>query len=1087
MIRKLFLLLILTALLNEKKAVAQDWVNKMKDPSVNFYDVQQSFNKYWKQEKIKEKIKNLFVFGKKTEGKNGGFTMYKRWENYVSPRVYPSGDRSLIQKGNQELQNLIASHTLKSAMQTGGNWSPMGAFNVPVNGGGAGRLSCIRFHPIDQNIIFVGAPSGGLWKTVDGGATWTTNTDALPTLGINDIAIDPTNPNIMYLATGDVDASDTYGVGILKSINGGITWNITGLNWTTSQNRTVSRIIINPNDNNMLFAGTSNGVFKSIDAGITWTKVLSVNSIKDLELKPGDPSIIYAVSPSSFYRSTNTGNNFTTVSSSLPSNTTVSRIAIAVTPADPSYVYLLYSDVNESGFMALYHSTNSGINFTLQANTPNLLGYDFDGMDSGGNGWYTLSIAASPINKNEIVVGGVNIWKSYDGGLNWAINAHWYGDNGAPYVHADIHDLIYRPDGSACYAASDGGIFITTDGGISWQDKSDGLQIGQMYRLGGAATNANLVLQGWQDNGTNLYNTGAWGAVLGGDGMECFIDWSDPNYMYAEYQNGALHISSDAGAIFSDITTGISEPGEWITPWQQDPVSPLTIYAGFKNVWKSTDRGNNWTQISNLNSNGLTCLVVAKSNPQYIYASNGSSIYKTTDGGASWTTLSGPLGVSNTKTYIAVSETDPDKLWVTFSGYTANKKIYKSLDGGLTWMDLSGNLPNIPANCVVSQTGTNDGVYVGTDLGVYYRDNDLSSWMPYSNGLPNVIIDELEIHYGTSKLRAATYGRGLWETAIYNPTSTLPFANFAADSLSGCPGITVQFSDSTLNSPIAWAWSFPGGTPATSILQNPVVTYNTPGTYNNVSLIVTNLNGTDSITKSSYIAVSPQVQPLVSLNNNDSLCQGQYVLLSASNGNNYKWHPTNQTGQSINANTTGTYSVTVTDVFGCAVTSQPKNIYVFLLPTTPVITISGDTLTSSAVTGNQWYLNGTLIPNATDQTYVIQAGGTYKVKITDINGLCSSTSADFVGIEDEAKNGISYIVYPNPTNGLATLILQSKIIDDLLIEINDITGKVVYTKKFQSFTGRTEIAIDLAVYGSGVYMLSITNSKGNVSKKIVVY
>ncbi|MCE9539601.1 MAG: hypothetical protein K8R85_10325, partial [Bacteroidetes bacterium] len=193
MLRKIFFLLLLTALLNEKKVVAQDWVNKMKDPSVNFYDVQHSFNKYWKQEKIKEKIKNLFIFGKKTEGKNGGITMYKRWENYVYPRVYPSGDRSAIQKGNQELQNLISNHTNKSAMQAGGNWSPMGAFTVPANGGGAGRLSCIRFHPIDQNIIFVGAPSGGLWKTIDGGASWTTNTDALPTLGINDIAIDPTN------------------------------------------------------------------------------------------------------------------------------------------------------------------------------------------------------------------------------------------------------------------------------------------------------------------------------------------------------------------------------------------------------------------------------------------------------------------------------------------------------------------------------------------------------------------------------------------------------------------------------------------------------------------------------------------------------------------------------------------------------------------------------------------------------------------------------------------------------------------------------------------------------------------------------
>ena len=1090
MVRKLFFLLLLAAFLHEKNALAQEWVNKLKDPSVNFYDVQQSFNHYWKQEIRKEKFKNLFIFGKKTEEKKDGFTIYKRWENYVAPRVYPTGDRALIKTGNQEIQNLIVSHSYKSAMQVGGNWLPMGAFNVPANGGGAGRLSCIRFHPTDQNIIYVGAPSGGLWKTMDAGISWTTNTDALPTLGINDIAIDPSNPNIMYLATGDVDASDTYGVGILKSVNGGITWNITGLNWTTSQNRSVSRIIINPNDNNMLFAATSNGLFKSTDAGVTWTKVLSANGINDMEIKPGDPSVIYAVSPSSFYRSTNTGNNFITVSTGLPSNTAVSRIAIAVTPADPSYVYLLYADSNDNGFKALYRSANSGANFTLQSsapNAPNLLGYDSDGLDSGGNGWYTLSIAVSPVDKDEIVVGGVNIWKSYDGGLEWYLKAHWYGDNGAPYVHADIHELVYRPDGTACFAASDGGIFITTDGGNSWQDKSDGLQIGQMYRLGGAATNANLVLQGWQDNGTNLHNAGTWNAVLGGDGMECFIDWSDPNIMYAEYQNGGLHVSLNAGASFSDITTGIDETGEWITPWQQDPVSPLTIYAGFKNIWKSIDRGNNWTKISNLNSNGLTSLVVAKSNPQYIYASNGTSIFKTTNGGGSWVTLAGPLGVSNSKTYIAVSASDPEIIWVTFSGYTANKKIYKSLDGGLTWINLSGNLPNIPANCVVNQAGTNDGVYVGTDLGVYYLDNDLTSWMPYSNGLPNVVIDELEIHYGTSKLRAATYGRGLWETAIYNPTSTLPFANFAADSLSGCPGITVQFSDSTINSPISWQWTFPGGTPNTSVLQNPIVTYNASGTYNDVTLIVTNINGTDSVTKSSYIAVSPQVQPIISLNNNDSICQGQSVLLTSSTGNIFRWHPTNQTGQTININTTGTFSITVTDVFGCAVTSQANNIYVLPLPTIPVISISGDTLTSSAAAGYQWYLNGILMPNETNQTHIMQVGGTYKVKVTDNSGLCSASSLEFVGIDDEEKNGISYIVYPNPTNGLITLILQSKITDDILIEITDITGKIIFGKKIQSFTGRIETAIDMAFYGSGVYLLSLTNSKGNVAKKIVVH
>ncbi len=1084
--RKIFLLLLLTAFLSNNKAAAQDWISKMKDPSVNFYDVQKSFGKYWKKENRKEKFKSFFNFGQKNEKENEGFYLYKRWENYVLPRVFPSGDRSVIETGCKEYQKLITNNSYKSSMQAAGNWSPMGAFTVP-SGGGAGRISCVRFNPNNPNIIFAGAPAGGLWKSINGGTSWTTNTDDIPSLGVNDIAIDPVNTNVMYLATGDVDASDTYGVGVLKSVNGGVTWNITGLSWNTIQGRNVSRIIINPNNNNMLFAGTSVGVFKSIDAGVTWAKVLTANGIKDLELKPGDPSSIYAVSSSVFYKSTNTGSNFSAVSSGLPASSTVIRIAIAVTPADPSYVYLVYSDNNADGFQGLYRSVNSGTNFTMQANSPNLLGWAADGSDTDGQGWYTLSIAASPIDKDEIVVGGVNIWKSFDGGVSWALNAHWYGDGGVPYVHADIHDLIYRPDGNKYFASTDGGIFATQDGGYSWLDLNQGLQIGQMYRLGGAATNADMVLQGWQDNGTNLYNNGSWGNVLGGDGMECFIDWSDSNYMYAEYQYGSLSMSSDAGASFSDITYGISETGQWITPWVQDPVTPQTIYAGFTNVWKSIDRGNNWTQISTLTSNGLTCLVVAKSNPQFIYASDGSSIFKTTNGGTTWITVAAPLGVSNTLTYIAVSAIDPNKLWITYSGYSASDKIFKSPDGGLTWINLTGNLPNIPANCVVNQTGTNDGVYVGTDLGVYYSDADLTSWMPYSNGLPNVIVDELEIHYGTSKLRAATYGRGLWETGIYNPSSNLPFANFAADTLNGCPGITIHFSDSTTNSPTSWNWTFPGGAPGTSSLQNPIITYNTPGTYNNVKLIVTNANGTDSAAKSSYIAVSPQVQPIISMNNNDSLCLGQYVYLIASNGNTYKWHPTNQTAVGINVNTTGTYSVTTTDIFGCAVTSLPKDIYVFPLPAVPTIAISGDTLTSSAASGNQWYLNGTLIPNAFDQTYIIQQPGTYKVKVTDNNGLCSSTSSNLVGIDEEFKNGISFTVYPNPAHGAAKLILQSASTDDIIVEITDITGKMIYNKKYQSFTGRIETSIDLSIYRKGLYMLTITNSKGNASKKIVVY
>ncbi|MFY9309471.1 MAG: T9SS type A sorting domain-containing protein [Bacteroidia bacterium] len=1065
---------------------AQDWVKKMQDPSVNFYDVQQSFNKYWSKKEKKEKLKKLFRFKQEIEEENEGYIFYKRWEYFTEQRVFPSGDRSLIQTGTEQAQQLLTSHAYKSAMQAGGGWVPVGAFDVPANGGGAGRLNCIRFHPTNPNIIFVGSPSGGLWKTTDGGLTWSTNTDALPTLGITDIAIDPVNTNVMYLATGDGFGSDTYGVGVLKSTNGGASWNLTGLSWTTIQGRTVNRVLIHPDDSNILFASASNGIYKSTNAGLNWTKVSSASNVKDLELKPGDPSTVYAVSASNFYKSTNTGSSFSIVNTGLPQSTTVGRIAIAVTAAEPSYVYLLYTDDIEFGFKGLYRSTDSGNSFVLQSDSPNLIGYASDGQDSGGNGWYTLSIAASPTSQNEIVVGGVNIWKSFDGGVSWSITAHWYGDNGTPYVHADIHDLIYRPDGNTCYAGTDGGIFSTSDGGSTWQDHSNGLQIGQMYRQGGSVTNPGLILQGWQDNGTNLHNAGNWSSVLGGDGMECFIDWSDPNYMYAEFQNGELHRSSDGGLNFDYIVNNIDESGEWITPWCQDPVDPSTIYAGFKNVWKSTDKGDTWTAISSFNSSGLTCLAVSKSNPLYIYASNGSTIYKTVDGGSNWTTISPPG--SNTLTYIAVSETNPDKLWITYSGYTANKKVYYTTDGGTTWTNLSGNLPNIPANCIVNQNGTNDGVYVGTDVGVYYRDAGMASWIPFSNGLPNVVIDELEIHYGTSKLRAATYGRGLWESDIYNPTSNLPFASFAADSLSGCPGLTVHFSDSTLNNPTSWQWTFPGGTPATSTQQNPTVVYNTPGTFHDVKLVVTNINGVDSVSKYSYIAISQGAVPTITLNNNDSLCQGQNVALTASTGNTYKWYPTNQASQTINSSVTNTYSVTVTDALGCAVTSQPVNIFVFPNPAVPTVTINGDTLVSSSVTGNQWYLNGSPISGATGQTHVMQGNiGAYKVEVTDSIGLCTASSQNInVGIE-EHTNGISYVVFPNPSNGITHIVLETSLQEDLSIEITDAVGKKMSARTYPFFTGSMETSFDMSVYPKGVYTLTIRNSRGSAVKKIIRY
>ena len=331
--------------------------------------------------------------------------------------------------------------------------------------------------------------------------------------------------------------------------------------------------------------------------------------------------------------------------------------------------------------------------------------------------------------------------------------------------------------------------------------------------------------------------------------MECFVDWSNPDIQYAESQYGNIARSDDGGNNFQGITNNINENGEWVTPWAQHPTSAATIFAGYENVWKSTNRGDSWTKISNLNIGGLTILEVSKSNPANIYISNGSAIFKTANGGTNWNSVVVPTAGSNAITDIAISNTDPNKIWMTRSGYTANNKVYKSIDGGATWQNLSNGLPNIPCNTVVSQAGTNDAIYVGTDFGVYFYDENIQTWIPFMNGLPNVRVDELEIQTASNKLRAATYGRGLWESSIYDPNSLKPFANFTANVLSGCPGFTVQFTDQSFGNPTSWQWSFPGGIPASSTDQNPVVTYNNAATYNHVTLRVQNAFGIDSVIK----------------------------------------------------------------------------------------------------------------------------------------------------------------------------------------------------------------------------------------------
>lgn len=855
------------------------WVKLWQQEGVNFYTVKNAFDSAWSGKEAEMQAErgreqNMSARARErhereNEKLDGTFFQYKRWEWYMAPRVYPSGDLSLTTTNYQRFQEYLnnnpdamAQHNASVARSASSNaWSFIGPTGAPA-GSGAGRLECIRFDPVDPNIMYVGAPAGGLWKSVDGGTTWNCLTDFLPAIGCSDVAIDPNNTNIIYMASGDNDAGDSPSIGVLKSTDGGLTWNPTGLTFGANSYRRIGRLLIDPANSDILYAATSYGVFKTWDAGVNWYRV-STSNIKDMEFKPGDPNTIYACN-TGLYKTTNGGATWAQVTNGLPLSANISRMCVAVTPAAPDNVYLVTANNGNYSLEGVYLSTNSGTNFQQQSNYPNLMGWDPGGGDSDGQGWYSISIAVSPYDANSVLVGGVNVWRSEDQGQSWFLNAHWYGGGGAPYVHADIHDMVYSPSSPGTYfIGCDGGIFRTQDDGSNFSDISNNLCIAQIYRGGVSGSTAGTLVSGHQDNGTNVNSGTNYFSGLGGDGMDCFIDRTNDNNMFGELYYGDFYRSNDGGNNWSGVTNGTPGNGDWVTPWEQDPVNPNVLYSGFDQLYKSTNQGNSWAPVgTHVFGANLTDLEVAPSNTNYIYVSTGTAIYRSTDAGINWTPIIGSLsGYSITR--IAISSYDANKLWVSVSGYTANAKVYESTDGGTTWTNISYGLPNLPANCIVSVPGTSsDAIYVGMDVGVYYHDNSSATWVPFFTNLPNVPVFDLDIFLPSMKLTAFTYGRGVWEASV-DQSGFTPYADFSAIPQAPCSGQTVQFTDLSTYSPTSWSWSFPGGNPASSTAQNPAVIYNSPGTYP-VTLVATNAAGSGTTTRTTYITVNgTQLPPYV--------------------------------------------------------------------------------------------------------------------------------------------------------------------------------------------------------------------------------
>ena len=814
-----------------------EWIKMMQDVSVNFYDVQKAANDWYETHE---------------KGKGSGWKQFKRWEYLTEQRVYPSGDRH----NHPQLWNEVTKFNKEfpsATKATRSNWTTLGpSTSATVTGHwspGIGRINVITIEPGNPQTIYIGSPSGGLWKTTDEGQNWQPLTDNQPVLGVSAIAIDPNNTDIIYIGTGDKDASDNYSVGILKSTDGGQTWNTTGLDWTIYQNRTIAKLLINPNNSNILFAATTSGLFRTNDAGATWTNLLS-GDIDDLEFKPMDPNTIYAATRR-FYKSVDGGDNFTETTD-VP---TSSRVQIAVTENNPEYVYFFSSS---SG---IYRSENSGDSFTFRSTQPT----------SGNQAWYDLALCASHENADEVHLGEFNTWKSIDGAQSWIQTSEWTWGNNIGYTHCDIHEMVFF--GGTLYVGSDGLITKSTDGASTWDNLTEGIGMRQFYRMGMSKNDPYKLMGGSQDNGTSVYTDELWHEWLGADGMECLVDYSNSNTVYGTSQNGTFY-KSNTGGNFGGVN--ISQPGvgNWVTPFVIHPTNPQTLYVGNSEVKKTTNGMNSWTTISSFGIGNLDNLSIAESNPDYLYTSKNAKIYRTINGGESWTNISN--GLPNLAiSYIAIHPENPEIIAVSLSGYTEGEKVYLSKNAGATWTNYSSNLPNIPANCVAFYLGNLNPLYVGMDVGVYYTNEQLTEWTSYMDGLPNVIVKELEIQFDAQLIRAATYGRGLWESGVL---LNAPVADFEADQVTLPVGCDNNYTSLSQGPPATYAWTFEGGTPEHSSEKNPTnILYPTEGIYD-VQLIVTNNLGADTLLKEDYISISTSLLPATNFMAPDSAgCSNQEV------------------------------------------------------------------------------------------------------------------------------------------------------------------------------------------------------------------
>ena len=730
---------------------------------------------------------------------------------WAMARTFPDG-----RFHTERYAEAMAQMQLEASLRNDFNntWEALGPFNI------GGRTLCLAVNPLDTNILYAGSASGGIWKSTSGGRGangWTRLETGFPVLGVSAIALDPSDPDVIYAGTGEVynlensapnvafrTTRGTYGIGILKSTDGGQTW-AHSLDWSYGDLRGVQDIKINPLRPATVYAATTEGLLRSYDAGASWQTVHNLAMAVDIEIDPADTSRVFVThgsldddAVSGIYRSEDGGTNFVKLAGGLP-DAYSGKALLQISALQPEIVYASVGNAFDQE--GLFRSDNHGDSWEL-VNATNVCTYQ---------GWYSHDVAVNPSNPDELIWTGIDLWKSYDGGAQVAQKTLWYAwyfgqtqagqPEGPPnYVHADIHRAYWlENDPNKVYVVTDGGIFVSYDGGESWEGRNGGYQTQQFYaNLGNSGANPSLAIGGMQDNSTAIYTgSGNWTRVLGGDGECAGIDPTNDQVMYGSSQYLNLYKSTNGGASFLNINPGWgNEATAFNGPFELAPSDPELLYAGAQSLWRSTDGGNSWEvtgpgllaegdfivtiAVNPLNNNLVFCSTAPA-------VSNQSRVFKVDVENGQATEMN---GLPNRLCMdIACHPTDANIAYAVFAGFGA-EHVWQTLDGGASWQAIDNGLPDVPTNTILIDPLLPDHLYIGNDLGVWLSTDAGASWNLYSAGAPNAL---MVMHLSAApgrKLRVATYGLGVWQSELAGSVGTAetvsrPSTRLAPNPVSG--------------------------------------------------------------------------------------------------------------------------------------------------------------------------------------------------------------------------------------------------------------------------------------------------------------